>query len=126
MNTREEVRAVRELPSGGEDIRHTLDLLESRLALAINEVTDEIGVFGQDPGEAEALPHIQRIAQRMHDGISLRLIDNTQAIGLIDRIIRLAGAAEEASQPAIHRLCTLRAEMANYGLGMAHTHVRIN
>ena len=143
---REEVRAVRELTSakpasggsasggpasggpasGGDDIRHTLDLLELRLALAINEVTDEIGVFGQDPGEAEALPHIQRIAQRMHDGISLRLIDNAQAIGLIDRIIRLAGTGEKANQPAIHRLCTLRAEMANYGLGMAHTHVRIN
>jgi phosphoenolpyruvate carboxylase len=128
---REEVRAVRELTSGGEDIRHTLDLLESRLALAINEVTDEIGVFGQDPGEAGALPHIQRIAQRMHDGISLRLIDNAQAIGLIDRIIRLAGSDESASgesttQAAVHRLCTLRAEMANYGLGMAHTHVRIN
>ena len=128
---REEVRAVRELTSGGEDIRHTLDLLESRLALAINEVTDEIGVFGQDPGEAGALPHIQRIAQRMHDGISLRLIDNAQAIGLIDRIIRLAGSGESASgesttQAAIHQLCTLRAEMANYGLGMAHTHVRIN
>ena len=128
---REEVRSVRELTTtgpapGGEDIRHTLDLLESRLALAINEVTDEIGVFGQDPGEAGALPHIQRIAQRMHDGISLRLIDNSQAIGLIDRVIRLATSGGTDRDPAIRRLCTLRAELANYGLGMAHTHVRIN
>ena len=123
---REEVRAVRSLASAGEEIRHTLDLLESRLALAINEVTDEIGVFGQDPGEAGALPHIQRIAQRMHDGISLRLIDNSQAIGLIDRVIRLATSGGTDRDPAIRRLCTLRAELANYGLGMAHTHVRIN
>ena len=40
---------------------------------AINEVTDEIAVFAQDPGEAGAHQHIQRIARRMHDGLSLRL-----------------------------------------------------
>jgi phosphoenolpyruvate carboxylase len=124
---REEIRLIRPLTPVSEDLRHTLDLTESRLALAINEVTDEIAVFGaHDPQDSDASHHIQRIARRMYDGLGLRLIDNAQAIDLINRIIRLAETAGGNPEPAIRRLCVLRSELANYGLGMAHTHVRIN
>ncbi|HEV7369111.1 phosphoenolpyruvate carboxylase [Arenibaculum sp.] len=119
----EEVRAIRAMEDWPDEIRHTLDLLESRIALAINELTDEIEVFGADPNERSVHLHIQRIARRMHEGLNLRLIDGALAIDLVDRAIRLAG--HERPVPLRH-LCVLRAELANYGLGMAHTHVRIN
>lgn len=119
----EEVRAVRALEDWPDEIRHTLDLLESRLALAINELTDEIEVFAADPDERSAHLHIQRVARRMHEGLALRLIDAALAIDLVDRAIRLAGRRRTTP---VRRLCVLRAELANYGLGMAHTHVRIN
>ncbi|HSK39474.1 MAG TPA: phosphoenolpyruvate carboxylase, partial [Arenibaculum sp.] len=120
---KEEVRAIRAMGTWDEEIRHTIDLLESRLALAINEVTDEIGAFEADPEGEDSNRNIRRIAQRMHEGLGLRLVDNTLAIDLINRAIRLF--AHEHAAP-VRRLCVLRAELANYGLGMAHTHVRIN
>lgn len=122
-----EVRHVRTLAPPLEELRHTLDLIESRLALAINEVTDEIAVFSShDPSDANAYQHIRRIGQRMHEGLALRLIEAAHAIDLVNRAIRLAGGAGAEAEAAIRALCVLRAELANYGLGMAHTHVRIN
>ncbi|MDR3517929.1 MAG: phosphoenolpyruvate carboxylase [Azospirillaceae bacterium] len=123
---RAELRAIRAVVPSIEEIRHTLDLLESRLALAINETDNEIAAFSApDAADASGIAGIQHVARRMHEGRSLRLIDSAQAIELVDRILRLAGNSPDVT-PALHRLCVLRAELANYGLGMAHTHVRIN
>lgn len=110
-----------------EDLRHTLELIESRLALALNQVTDEIAAFGGHDAATD-VAHIQRIARRMHEGLPLRLVEAGHAIELIDRAIRLTGEAAQdaAAADTVERLAVLRAELANYGLGMAHTHVRIN
>ncbi len=122
-----EIGAVRGLAPRVEELGHTFDLLESRLALAINEVSEEIEVFSEnDPADPTGYRHIQRIAQRMHRGRSLRLVDSAQAIDLINRAIRLVGTVPAVKPALVGRLCCLRAEIANYGLGMAHTHVRIN
>lgn len=130
---RETVRDVRlrfALSEEATDLRHTLELVESRLALAIKEVGDEIEVFqggggrGQAPDTADRASwpeQVRRIAKRMHDGRALRLIDSCQLLDLIDRAVTLS------AEPAAKRtLCILRAEIANHGLGMAHTHVRLN
>jgi len=121
------MKAIRTRTDGAEDLRHTLDLLESRLALGLNQVTDEIAAFGGQEGAADSA-QIQRIARRMHEGLPLRLVDAGVAIELLDRAVRLAGAVPDdaLALDLVESLAVLRAELANYGLGMAHTHVRIN
>ncbi len=48
------------------DLRETLDLMESRIALAINQVTDELSVFGTaEPTEDEARHRIKAVSRRM-------------------------------------------------------------
>ncbi|MGQ9371392.1 phosphoenolpyruvate carboxylase [Azospirillum sp. A39] len=122
-----EVQAVRAAAPEDEELRHTLEQVESRLVLAIHEVTDELQVFaGHDPEQVDAYRQIQRIAKRMHDDQAFRLVDAGQLIERINRAIRLLGQQGPRSAACVVRLCVLRAEMANYGLGQAHTHVRIN
>jgi len=107
------------------DLVHLLELLESRLALAIKEAEDEIEVFqgGKKEGEAPLAwaEEVRRIAKRMHDGRDLRLIDSAQLLELIDRALGLSKTPEQR-----RKLIVLRAELANHGLGLAHTHVRLN
>ncbi len=124
----EEVRDVRGLGGGNEDLRHTMDLIESRLALAINEVTEEVAVFSSaDPGTPAGFEAIRKLARRMHEASDLRLANAQSLIDKINMAMRQARVlpAQAAAEAAL-RLSVLRAELANYGLGMAHTHVRIN
>ena len=104
------------------ELGHTIELIESRLALAGREVEDEIMVFqGSDGAPEHWHESVRRIARRMHDSRDLRLIEATPLVGLLERAIALA------PDDALRRsLCVLRAEIGNFGLGMAHTHVRIN
>ncbi|HVI89734.1 MAG TPA: phosphoenolpyruvate carboxylase [Dongiaceae bacterium] len=103
------------------ELSHLLELLESRLALAIKEVSDEMDVFSSDASGESWIEQVRRIAKRMHDGRDLRLIDSAQLLELVQRALDLTKTA------AIRRkLLILRAEIGNHGLGMAHTHVRLN
>jgi phosphoenolpyruvate carboxylase len=121
----EELRAGIDQKRSHVDLVHLLELLESRLALAIKEAEDEIAVFqgGKKEGEAPLAwaEEVRRIAKRMHDGRDLRLIDSAQLLELIDRAIGLSKTPEQR-----RKLIVLRAELANHGLGLAHTHVRLN
>lgn len=119
----ETVRAIRgDSGRDARNLRETLDLMESRIALAINQVTDELSVFGtKEPTEDEARRQIKAVSRRMYEGMTLRLED---ASGLIDMTGRAIDRAKDDG--LLSRLCVLRAELANFGLGMAHTHVRIN
>ena len=119
----ETVRAIRaDAGSGAHDLRETLDLMESRIALAINQVTDELSVFGSEqPSEDEARRRIKAVSRRMYEGMTLRLEDASSLIEMTGRAI-----ARAPDDGLLSRLCVLRAELANFGLGMAHTHVRIN
>ena len=57
----------------------------------------------------------------MHAGREARLVDAGQLLDLIERALRLAG------DPVLRRrLCILRAEIRTHGLGLAHTHTRLN
>ena len=122
---RDTVRQVRLAAAGdaaAAELCRTLELAESRLALAITEVGDELEVFGEgDPDPQRWHERVRRIAKRMHDGRELRLIESGRLVELVTRAIGLA-----ADPAAKRRLCILRAEIAGYGLGMAHTHVRLN
>ena len=119
----ETVRAIRsDAGSKARDLRETLDLMESRIALAINQVTDELSVFGTaEPSEEEARRRIKAVSRRMYEGMTLRLEDASGLIEMTGRAI-----ARTKDDALLSRLCVLRAELANLGLGMAHTHVRIN
>ncbi|MEQ9813538.1 MAG: phosphoenolpyruvate carboxylase [Azospirillaceae bacterium] len=123
----EEVRALR-AGSGPatETIAETLDLIESRLALAASHVGDEIEAFAAPPSDPDkAVDQMRRVAKRMHEGQKLRLVDSASLVEMIDRAInRLAGV--DGAVAVQRRLVILRAELANHGLGSAHTHVRIN
>ncbi|MDY0873380.1 phosphoenolpyruvate carboxylase [Dongia rigui] len=121
----EELRAGVDQKRANVDLVHLLELLESRLALAIKEAEDEIAVFqgGKKEGEAPLAwaEEVRRIAKRMHDGRDLRLIDSAQLLELINRAIALSKTPDQR-----RKLIVLRAELANHGLGLAHTHVRLN
>jgi phosphoenolpyruvate carboxylase len=121
----EELRAGVDQKRANLDLVHLLELLESRLALAIKEAEDEIAVFqgGKKEGEAPLAwaEEVRRIAKRMHDGRDLRLIDSAQLLELINRAIALTKTPDQR-----RKLIVLRAELANHGLGLAHTHVRLN
>ena len=125
MKTVEELRAGIDRKRGHVDLVHLLELLESRLALAIKEAEDEVAVFqgGKKEGEAPLAwaEEVRRIAKRMHDGMDLRLIDSAQLLELIELAVSLCRTPEQR-----RRLIVLRAELANHGLGLAHTHVRLN
>lgn len=121
-----EVQALRGLagPESGQpaELRDTLELMESRLALALNQIADEIDAFADAGTETPAaLERLKTVARRMHEGMALRLTEAGALTALIDR------AVERASDPDIAlRLCVLRAVLANLGLGLAHSHMRIN
>jgi phosphoenolpyruvate carboxylase len=131
------IDTVRAGARGQDDLLHTLELLKSRLALDLNQVVDEIAAFASNEATQDA-GHVQRIARRMHDGLALRLVDVGQAVDLVDRAVRLCRRGDsnvdavavspvgDALIETVEKLAVLRAELANYGLGMAHTHVRIN
>ena len=119
---------LRSLPEA-EALRHILELLESRLDLAVRSTEEEIEVFGRpEPDPARRAGHVGRIARRMYAGREGRLTQAGPLIELVERAI--ARAAEIDGHPAVAaallRLAVLRAELANFGLGAAHTHVRLN
>ncbi|NNG05254.1 MAG: phosphoenolpyruvate carboxylase [Inquilinus sp.] len=119
----ETVRSIRgDAGRDARSLREPLDLMESRIALAINQISDELSVFGgAEPSEAEAREQIKAVSRRMYEGMTLRLAD---AGDLIEMVARAIGRTDDPD--LLTRLCTLRAELSNLGLGMAHTHVRIN
>lgn len=103
-------------------IRESLEMMENRLELSINELREEIEVFSSaEVRHASGTERIRRIAVSMHKGMARRLISTEPLIELLTQAIEKSADAE-----VIRGLCILRAELANYGLGMVHTHVRIN
>jgi phosphoenolpyruvate carboxylase len=107
---------------GAPEFGETLDLLESRLALAIAQIRDEIAAFSMaDPATPRGRDLIRSISLRMHSGKAMRLASADGVIAIVARA--LARAQDDGLR---ERLCLLRAELATHGLGAAHTHVRIN
>jgi len=122
------------VPSGARDLADVLDLMESRLALAENQIEDEIEVFAAaQPHEPGAQDAVSRISKRMYEGMALRLTDAGALVDMVERAVERASELKPAKgrkaadrDALVRRLLVLRAELANLGLGMAHTHLRVN
>lgn len=103
-----------------EDLRRTLELFDTRLALTLRHANDEMTAF-EAIGGRDDLDLVRNISTRMYEERDQRLIDVVQLIELVDRAIGLM-----RSDDGVRDLCVLRAEIANNGLSMADTHVRLN
>ncbi|MEM7443431.1 MAG: phosphoenolpyruvate carboxylase [Pseudomonadota bacterium] len=112
-------------------ILETLELVESRLALALTQINDEIDVFGLPSSTAaDDVEAVKRISRRMYEGRAMRLSEAGTLVELFDRALnRIVSSGDSDADPLrslTRQIAILRAELANYGLGAAHTHVRIN
>ncbi|MBX6321375.1 MAG: phosphoenolpyruvate carboxylase [Rhodospirillaceae bacterium] len=119
------VQAVRRRHAEGPealDLAHTLELLDTRLALAAREVASETAAFSAIAAEqARRVEEVRAVSRRMYEELPQRLIETGHILELVEHAVGLV------RDPAGKRaLCILRAEIANFGLGMAHTHVRLN
>ena len=115
-------RALRAKVVVGSGVGDLLELLEARLALAVKQAEDEMAIFADPAAGSEPWRgQLARAARAMHAGGSARLVDAGQLLDLIERALR---TAEDAT---LRRgLCILRAEIRTHGLGLAHTHTRLN
>jgi phosphoenolpyruvate carboxylase len=115
-------RALRAKVGDGSGVGDLLELLEARLALAIKQAEDEMAIFADPAAGSEPWRgQLARAARAMHAGRSARLVDAAQLLDLIERALKLA------DEPVLRRgLCVLRAEIRTHGLGLAHTHTRLN
>ncbi len=100
----EELRAQKPRGENGVDLAHLMELLESRLALAIKEADDEIEVFQNGDTDPKTwTEQVRRLAKRMHESRHLRLIESGQLLELIERALELIdahGGAAQAADPA--------------------------
>ncbi len=110
-----------------DDARQALDLLEARLRLALRTVEDEIEVFSASRSAGEDWAHeVSRVGQRIFADHDRRLSTVEPVVDLIERAISGAGAGDSPRLETLHALAVLRAEVLTFGLGLAHTHVRLN
>ncbi len=120
---RDEARRLRAMAEQGSALGDVLDLLDARLTLALKQAEEEIAVFGaKAPTDPAAFRReLARAARAMHAGRAARLVHPASLIELIERALTMA------ADVALRReLCVLRARITSFGLGLAHTHVRLN
>jgi len=115
--TREIANRAKDL-GPGSDLTTTLDLLESRLVLVLRMVGEESEMFA---GDGDDPNHVRMIAERLQRDDEHRIHDTEALRALVMRAVAMA--PDDAMRLDLLVLC---AEMANYGLGTAHTHFRIN
>lgn len=122
-----ELKTIGDAAGPDPEIRRVLEQVESKIALGIREVSEELEVFADhDPDGPDAYRQISRVSRRMHAGADYRLVDAGYLIERLNRAIGMINPGTTHADIAIRRLCVLRAELAGFGLGMAHTHVRLN
>ncbi|MBL4690999.1 MAG: phosphoenolpyruvate carboxylase [Rhodospirillales bacterium] len=93
-----------------------LDDVQDRLRESAAMLDGDLARLVADPDDANA---VAAFSQALVDSLETRLIDLGWAIG------RLGEEIDKGGEPAAG-LAVLRAEMANFGLAFAHTHVRLN
>ncbi len=96
----------------------TLTLAETRLNLALSTVRAEKGSLPERGNDQEG---VSRLAAQVLKGQDTRLTDAGEITALLDQ-----AAAVVTDDDLRRRLLVLAAEMANYGMCMAHSHVRLN
>jgi len=103
---------------GNKPAGAVLELVDSLLALAAKQTEEQIATAHDATG---SLPEAQRFARALVGGQENGLTDSA-------RLVQLATRALEATEdPAIaQRLVGLRASLAGHGLGLGHSHFRLN
>jgi phosphoenolpyruvate carboxylase len=104
----------------GEAIQN-LHLLAAKLAIASQEIAEEIKVFGNFHAEESKSREAMRLLSRHLNETKGRRPATTEQLGHL-----LDPAIASADPDTAKRLMILRAELANNGLALARTHVRIN
>lgn len=119
---RQACQTLRATVAASSGVGDLLELLDARLALATKQAEDEMAIFAD--GAAGTVPwraQLAKAARAMHAGRDSRLVDAGQLLDLIERALRAS------DEPMLTReLCILRAEITTHGLGLAHTHTRLN
>jgi phosphoenolpyruvate carboxylase len=95
-----------------------LDDVKDRLEATAEMLSDDIERLNVDPDDADSIAAFSR---SLTEGMETRLIDLGWAIGRLTEEIDKSDAGDATAELAV-----LRAEMANFGLAFAHTHVRLN
>ncbi len=120
---RDEARRLRAMAEQGSALGDVLDLLDARLTLALKQAEEEVAVFGAraptDPVDFRR--ELARAGRTMYAGRAARLVRPGSLIELIERALTMAEGHALRCE-----LCVLRARMKSFGLGLAHTHVRLN
>jgi phosphoenolpyruvate carboxylase len=93
-----------------------LDDVQARLRASAEMLDGDLERLNADPNDVDAVAAFSRA---MVDSLETRLVDLGWAIG------RLGEEINKGGEP-VASLAVLRAEMANFGLAFAHTHVRLN
>ncbi len=120
------IRSHNKKPGHNGALQESLEILESLFSVALKETEEEIDIFsGYESEEDSSIERIRSLAKKMHEGLHLRLTETHSLIKIIDQAIGQCGTDATGAQQA-RALNILRAEISHYGLGMAHTHVRIN
>lgn len=114
----ERLRLMRRLARADRPVDTMLKLLETRLAFARHVAADDLSRL---PAMADDGAAVQAFGRAVAQHGDERLTDTAELLGLLDDAIAECAAAELR-----RALSVFRAEMAMYGLGMAHTHVRLN
>ncbi len=108
---------------GSKALREVLAEALGAVTQNLEGIDEEIDVFRRlSENKLESIEDLRRVSQKMYKGLSRRLTKPSVLISWIDEAIAKAKDYPEL----LHRLCVLRAEVDNFGLGGSHIHVRLN
>ena len=121
----EEIQSILDLcpiTKESEDLRTILARTLRLVTLNLQGLDEEIAVFREAARGEEGLEALRQIAKKMYASLPQRLVRPSKLCEEIEAAIAGAGAFPEI----LHRLCLLRTEVENFGLGVSHIHVRLN
>lgn len=113
------IRTVFESALESDDSVHSqLQQMEDKLRATQYAVAADIEVLQRDCTD---VGEVQKLGKQLARSVDMRLTDASVCVAALTQAIEKA-----SEQDLVRALCILRAEMATHGLGMAHTHVRLN
>lgn len=105
-----------------EAMREVLAALLRLLSQALKDADEEIETFKASlRGEEGDLERLRLLAKKMYARRQERLVRSQPLIALLEEAIE-----ESPYENLTRKLCLLRTEIENFGLGVAHIHVRLN
>ncbi|NPA49478.1 MAG: phosphoenolpyruvate carboxylase, partial [Thermodesulfobacteria bacterium] len=105
-----------------EELRSILAQTLRLVSTNLQGLEEEITVFREAGKGEDNFSSLRRIAKKMYAGLPQRLVRPSKLCEEIEKAISEARAFPEL----LHRLCLLRTEIENFGLGVSHIHVRLN